>query len=699
MKAKILTPLLTLSICWNATAASGLFGDYIFVNNGSKGTLSMSKINSSGVSVESGGELTLGNGRDGSTLNVLVNKESSVGVLVSGKDSYLSVQNKNATIKSELKGVTGVEVSAQSNVNLNNFDITLSGADSIGVIAKEKSSITFNDTNIYSSGSALSALNGGVIRVNSTSNKLSSNNSPVINSIGSGSAIYLDGNLQVNGDLLAKDNGEISAEFKNGSELNGAVNGIGGDVNLTFDNGVWNVTGTSSLQNLNINNSLVSFSNPSIGTKNISINGDFKLVNSVIKMNVFLGGDESPSDKMVISGDSSGKAYIYINNIGGSGEKTKNGIKLIQVNGKSNGEFVQANRVVAGLYDYNLQRGNGGLSNDWYLISDLVLRPEIGSYIANLASANTLFQLRLQDRNGSAAYMLGKGTDQQRKKNMWIRHVGGKTKWHDNNNQLKTKGERYTLQLGGDVGRWSFGEGGALHLGMMAGYANASSHTRSSRTGYRSEGNVNGYSSGLYATWYANDVSREGAYLDSWTQYSWFNNTVSGQDLSSESYRSDGVTASVEVGITHQINSLDDKQSSNSQWFIQPQAQVVMMDVHADSHQERNGTLIMSDKSTNIQTRVGVKTWLNKKYKLKSGQVSELLPFAEVNWLHTRHDFSSQQDGVVVYQDGIRDIGELKVGIEGQVNNRMNAWVNVSLQGGSNGYRDTAAMLGVQWRF
>lgn len=699
MKTRILTPLLTLSICWNASAASGLFGDYIFVNNGSKGSLSMSKINSSGVSVESGGELTLGNGRNGSTLNVLVNKESSVGVLVNGKDSHLSVQNKNSTIKSELKGVTGVEASGQSSVNLNNFDITLSGLNSIGVIAKEKSSITFNDVNIHSSGSALSALNGGVVRVNSASNKLSSDNSPVINSTGSGSAVYLDGGLHVNGDLLAADNGVIIAEFKKGSELNGAVNGVGGDVDLSFDNGVWNVTGTSSLKNLNVNNSLISFSNHSMGTKKISINGDFKSVDGVIKMNVFLGGDASPSDKIIISGNSSGKSYVYINNIGGGGEKTKDGIKLIQVDGKSNGDFVQVNRVAAGLYDYKLQRGNGGLSNNWYLISDLVLRPEIGSYIANLASANTLFQLRLQDRNGSAAYMLGNGSNQQQKKNMWIRHVGGKTKWHDNNNQLKTKGERYTLQLGGDVGRWDFGEGGALHLGMMAGYANASSHTRSSRTGYRSEGNVNGYSSGLYATWYANDVTREGAYLDSWAQYNWFDNTVSGQDLSSESYRSDGVTASVEVGVTHQVNGFDDKQSSNSQWFIQPQAQVVMMDVHANSHQERNGTLITSDKSTNIQTRVGVKTWLNKKYKLKNGQVSELLPFAEVNWLHTRHDFSSQQDGVVVYQDGIRDIGELKAGIEGQVNKRMNAWVNVSLQGGSNGYRDTAAMLGVQWRF
>ncbi len=45
---------------------------------------------------------------------------------------------------------------------------------------------------------------------------------------------------------------------------------------------------------------------------------------------------------------------------------------------------------------------------------------------------------------------------------------------------------------------------------------------------------MNGYGTGLYATWYADDESRNGAYLDSWAQYSWFDNTVKGDDLQSE---------------------------------------------------------------------------------------------------------------------------------------------------------------------
>lgn len=48
------------------------------------------------------------------------------------------------------------------------------------------------------------------------------------------------------------------------------------------------------------------------------------------------------------------------------------------------------------------------------------------------------------------------------------------------------------------------------HLGVMAGYGNDHNSTGSVRTGYRSKGSVNGYSTGLYATRYANDETHNG---------------------------------------------------------------------------------------------------------------------------------------------------------------------------------------------
>nr|WP_265087747.1 autotransporter outer membrane beta-barrel domain-containing protein [Klebsiella pneumoniae] len=51
----------------------------------------------------------------------------------------------------------------------------------------------------------------------------------------------------------------------------------------------------------------------------------------------------------------------------------------------------------------------------------------------------------------------------------------------------------------------------------MAGYANSKSKTVSSINGYRADGSVNGYSTGVYGTWNANNVDKTGAYLGTGT--------------------------------------------------------------------------------------------------------------------------------------------------------------------------------------
>ncbi|XPE61605.1 autotransporter outer membrane beta-barrel domain-containing protein [Shigella flexneri] len=57
----------------------------------------------------------------------------------------------------------------------------------------------------------------------------------------------------------------------------------------------------------------------------------------------------------------------------------------------------------------------------------------------------------------------------------------------------------------------------------MAGYARDYNSTHP-RVGYRSKGSVRGYCAGLYAIWFADDISKKGAYINAWAQYSWFKN-------------------------------------------------------------------------------------------------------------------------------------------------------------------------------
>ncbi|HEB0857249.1 autotransporter outer membrane beta-barrel domain-containing protein, partial [Citrobacter werkmanii] len=80
-----------------------------------------------------------------------------------------------------------------------------------------------------------------------------------------------------------------------------------------------------------------------------------------------LSDDNSLTDKLVINGDSEGDTNVIVNNLGGTGSQTLNGIEIITVKGNSNGVFTQYGRIVAGAYDYNLIK-NG---NDWYLVSTI----------------------------------------------------------------------------------------------------------------------------------------------------------------------------------------------------------------------------------------------------------------------------------------------------------------------------------------
>mgnify|MGYP001184724185 FL=1 len=309
-----------------------------------------------------------------------------------------------------------------------------------------------------------------------------------------------------------------------------------------------------------------------------------------------------------------------------------------------------------------------------------------------------MFVPRLYDRLGETQY-IDALTCEQKVTSMWMRHVGGHNNWRDGSGQLKTQSNRYVLQLGGDIAQWSQNGLDRWHLGGMAGYGNDHSNTRSSRTGYRSRGSVNGYSTGVYATWYANDASHNGAWLDSWAQYSWFDNNVKGDDLQGESYKSKGVTASLEMGYAQKMGEFSGSQRTLNEWYIQPQAQAVWMGVKADDHRESNGTRITSHGNGNVQTRLGLKTWIKSHHQMDNGKEREFQPFAELNWLHNSRDFSTTMDGVNVRQDGAKNIAEVKVGVEGQVSPRLNLWGNIGVQAGDKGYNDSAAMVGVKWNF
>lgn len=89
----------------------------------------------------------------------------------------------------------------------------------------------------------------------------------------------------------------------------------------------------------------------------LTVNGNYTGNNGLMTFNATLGGDNSPTDKMNVKGDTQGNTRVRVDNIGGVGAQTVNGIELIEVGGNSAGNFA----LTTGTEKTALLR----IGNDW----------------------------------------------------------------------------------------------------------------------------------------------------------------------------------------------------------------------------------------------------------------------------------------------------------------------------------------------
>ena len=202
-----------------------------------------------------------------------------------------------------------------------------------------------------------------------------------------------------------------------------------------------------------------------------------------------------------------------------------------------------------------------------------------------------------------------------------MRHVGGHERSRAGDGQLNTQANRYVLQLGGGWRSGIITCQDRWHLGVMAGYANQHSNTQSNRWVINRMGASAGFNAGIYATWYQNDTNKTGAYVDSWALYNWFDNSVSSDNRSADDYDSRGVTASVEVGIPLKREHL--AAAKDAEYLVRPATGTNHLDGCEDSdHTRKDGTRIEAEGDGNVQTRLGVKTYLNSHHQRDDGKAA-----------------------------------------------------------------------------
>ncbi|WP_196083657.1 MULTISPECIES: autotransporter outer membrane beta-barrel domain-containing protein, partial [unclassified Acinetobacter] len=124
-------------------------------------------------------------------------------------------------------------------------------------------------------------------------------------------------------------------------------------------------------------------------------------------------------------------------------------------------------------------------------------------------------------------------------------------------------------------------------------------------------------------------------------------------------------------------------------WWIQPQGQFIYQDVQLDKFTDLTGTKVESS-GPNLQTRLGAKAYMVVPTD-KAG--ANYRPYAALNWIHNTEDYGLTLDGNKQQIGGNENIGEVKLGVEGQFSKASHASFNVSYQMGNDDYRDVQGNL------
>lgn len=564
---------------------------YIGLNAGGVGAVNVSSGTADTSTLTASDRIEIGSGGDG-TLTIA--KGGMVGV---ARDAWIAISGAssgtlNLTGDASGRGVleTGSVIKGAGNVNLN-----LDG----GILRANRDEADFLKgftTQAVGSGGAWFDTNTHEVGVGTAFSGTSS-----LNKLGAGT-------LTLSGD---------SSAFTGNTEIQAGtlqVDGVlGGPVNVLAGA---RLTGTGRV-GATANKGTIA-PGPRSGFGTLTIAGDYAAQGGGLEIRTQLGADDSPTDKLVITGASSGTTPVTVTNMGGSGALTQRGIQVVQVNGVSAGQFNLANgdyvingrpALVAGAYGYVLQQDPA--DGDWYLRSSLtdpgtpqtgggspaveeplLYQPGVPVYEAY---ANTLLQLSqlptLRQRVGNRLY----DPADAGRSGIWSRVEGATSRLDPS---ASTTGERqhidsWKAQFG--VDRILAGEQGGSRLvgGLALHYGKADTRVSSAY----GDGTIDTTAYGLTPTltWYG----RDGVYIDTQAQATWFD---SGLNSRSAGKLEDGRKAH-SYGLGIEAGKAFDLREG---LVLIPQAQLTYASTHLGRFSDKFGARIEGDKGDSLQGRIGI---------------------------------------------------------------------------------------------
>jgi fibronectin-binding autotransporter adhesin len=373
----------------------------------------------------------------------------------------------------------------------------------------------------------------------------------------------------------------------------------------------------------------------------LTVAGDYVGQGGTLTFDAALGADDSVSDRLVVAGNTSGDTTVRVTNVGGAGAQTASGIKLIDVQGQSNGRFsLQGDyvfegqqAVVAGAYAYRLYKdGAGTQDGDWYLRSALtnppagggdptgpadpvqpLYQPGVPLYEAYAGALQQLNKLdTLTERTGRRQWANAQGANGMSPgEGVWIRVQGSDQTLKP---ETSTSGANY------DVSTWKTevgvdtvlgeSEGGKLVGGATLRYGRDHSGVRS----VYGEGRIrtDEYGVGASLTWYGD----HGFYVDGQARATRFDTDLRSTTLRQslkDGNKAYGYAVGVEVG---QRFGLGDHL-----WVI-PQAQLSYGSVRFDSFNDAFGARVSQKTGKALTARGGLAIDYDRNWQGTAGAVA-----------------------------------------------------------------------------
>lgn len=635
--------------------------------------------------------------------SINVNGNNGYGIYSSSTGNSSITSNSDITVSGALDGKA---IYSATTTGENKVDIT--GGNVQGSTVGIHVVSTSGDQTINNSGTISSTNDQAILSTNTSGTTIIDNDG------------VIKGYSTITGNNVTFNN-QGTLELQNfATSAKGAINyTIGTSGSGTFDNSGTikfsgaNFDGTNTHATFNVANFTnsgridLTGKNPTGATISVgdtfTINGNYISNGGSLYLNTLLddGSGLGISDLLKVNGDvttGNGATSVYITPTSNSlGQLTTGkGIKIIEVSGTSSADaFVLGKPLTSGAYEYVLGQDSSATNiadPNWYLTSfynnnsnHILYNPAVASYLTNQTAAVEMFQQSLFDRLTSSSNGVEQGAHERL---LWLRTTMKHGSRRSVQANMSNRGRSYTVQFGSDLALWEVNDG-YLHVGVMGGYGDAEDTSTSRTTRTKTDGKVKGYSAGLYGTWFQQQETYLGLYVDLWSQMGWYRNEVSGaSQVATKKYNSTVWSSSVEAGYGISLGK-----TAKRNWVITPQLQLVYNLYDADNQHDKNNLYVSDNNATGIVARTGI--------KLSGNSIDKrvLEPFMEVNWLHTTAKNELKFNGQTL-KDGLpRNRVEANIGLRGNISDRWSVAAQVGGQWGQNHFNQYEGQFNINYRW